>query len=116
MLVQNTPQINNIKQPLREYRLKTGFTITKEQKRKILNMPMDGIKATINQNTGELTIDIGKFMSNQLELIDYLITLFYEDQNGGAVNLDTITDEEYKECEKKLREINPFGVFNIKMN
>lgn len=108
------PQMNTEKKLLREYKLKSGFTILRDQKNKILAMPLKNCKVTINQNTNDISVDVGQLMANQRELTDYLICLFFEGQSGEPVNLDTVIDEEYSEMEAKIKEINPFKVFDIK--
>jgi hypothetical protein len=101
----------------KRYRLKKGFKLLSEQRRKILQMPLLGVTAKIDINedsTKSITMEFGKFLTNQNNVVDYLIPLFFELSDGAAVNLDELDQDDFMEMQAKIRKINPFGVFDIK--
>jgi len=115
---QTIPNLENIQNEvttqIQTYQLKKGVQILAEQRTKILGMPLKNAQMRIfpNENGVQVTeISFGLLMQNQLELVDYLMKLFYEPE----VDLLTISNEEYSRMEKELKQKNPFGVFDIKL-
>jgi len=99
------------------YTIKKGFTILPEQRRKILQMPLKGFVANLNQNTNEMKIPVDLLNNNQQELVDYLICLVCEKEDGNPINeqeLCNISTEDYNNLKNLVKEVNPFGVFDIK--
>ena len=99
------------------YTIKKGFTILPEQRRKILQMPLKGFVANLNQNTNEMKIPVDLLNNNQQELVDYLICLICEQEDGTAItegDLCNISTEDYNNLKNLVKEVNPFGVFDIK--
>lgn len=99
------------------YKVKKGFTILPEQRRKILALPHKGFVSKINQNTGDMEIPIDLLNNNQQELVDYLICLICEKEDGTPIDeqeLCNMSTEDYNNLKIQVKEINPFGVFDIK--
>jgi len=97
--------------------LKKGFTILPEQRRKILQMPLKGFVANLNQTTNEMKIPVDLLNNNQQELVDYLICLICEQEDNTTIteaDLCNISIEDYNSLKNLIKEVNPFGVFDIK--
>jgi hypothetical protein len=97
--------------------LKKSFIVLPEQRRKILQMPLKGFVANLNQNTNEMKIPVDLLNNNQQELVDYLICLICEKADGTQVDeqeLCNISTEDYNNLKNLVKEVNPFGVFDIK--
>ena len=81
-------------------------------------MPLKGFVASMDVKTNEIkNIPIGLLNENQSELSDYLICTLFEKSDGSAITMQHICEmesSEYKKMETKVKEINPFGVFDIK--
>ena len=99
------------------YIIKKGFTILPEQRKKVLQMPLKGFVANLTQNTNEMKIPVDLLNNNQQELVDYLICLICEKEDGTPIDeqeLCNMSTEDYNNLKTQVKEVNPFGVFDIK--
>lgn len=103
--------------PVEKFVLKKGFKINPDQRKKILGMPLKGFVSKMNTQTNEMEVPVGHLGQNQTELCDYLICLLFEKSDGSQVTEQDFCEMEtsdYKELETKVKNINPFGVFDVK--
>lgn len=105
-----------ITENLNKFVLKKGFYFMPEQRKKILKMPLQGFVAKMNNLTNQMEMPIGDLSINKQELTDYLIPFFFEKSNGSQITEQDFCEMEfleYEEMAKKVKQIDPFGVYKI---